>query len=125
MAWYAYDSFDPISISAVPAGWRALYSSSTTKKGFEVVPLVGWAVFRVSVRGSLSGAEEVLQSGNVIEGAVVSPGNGPVVCALAVDGFIGYLSPDQEDPDTIAPEVGRRPLRLPGHAFNPAGAPAG
>ena len=81
MAWYSYDSFDPISISAVPAGWRALYSSSTTKKGFEVVPLVGWAVFRVSVRGSLSGAEEVLQSGNVIEGAVVSPGNGPVVCA--------------------------------------------
>jgi hypothetical protein len=122
MAWYAYDSFDPISISAVPPGWRAVYGSST-RKGYETVPLIGWAVFRVSVRGNLTGAQEVLQDGNVIEGVVISPGGGPLVCALALDSFLGYLSPDQKDPATIDPEAGRKPVRPPSYTFTPAGAP--
>ena len=120
MTWYAQDWFEPISISAVPAGWRARYESSTNDKGYTTVPLIGWAVFRVSVRGSRSGAEEVLQDGNVIEGVVFHPDGSGLVCALAVDGFLGYLSPDQ-DPDTSDPKTGRKPLRPPGYRFTPAG----
>jgi hypothetical protein len=120
MAWYAYDSFDPISISTVPPGWRAVYAAST-RKGYETVLLIGWAVFRVSVRGNLSGAEEVLQDGNVIEGVIISPGGGPLVCALALDGFLGYLPPDQKDPPRSTPRPGASRCARPAtHSLPPA-----
>jgi hypothetical protein len=102
---YAENRFEPLSIAAATPGWRAQYVDPDSDKGYRTHPLIGWAVYRVSVMGRQSGDQELPQ-GNVIEGVVAPDGAAPI-CALELSDFMGYLAPDQ-DPETVEPKGGRK-----------------
>jgi hypothetical protein len=102
---YAANRFEPLSIAAAAPGWRAQYADPDSDKGYRTLPLIGWAVYRVSVVGRQSGDQELPQ-GNTIEGVVVPDGGTPS-CALDLSDFMGYVAPDQ-DPDPVEPKGGRK-----------------
>jgi hypothetical protein len=113
--------YAPVSVSAVPPGWRALYSMEKPEPGeltWKAIPLIGWGVFHLIAHMSSEGEEWSREEGDVIEGVVIG-GFGSPACALDTPNFLFYLSPDDPDPDS---EQLDRPVRRPGSRVTTVGA---
>ena len=100
MSAFASDVREVLSVSAAQPGWRALFVVDSDDKVNFTMPLVGWAVVRITTRDSDTG--DVLPRARTrIEGVVVQ--NPDVVSVFeyaATSGTFGeYLSPDDPDPE--------------------------
>ena len=94
MSLYSFDIYEPISVSSVPPGWRALYESPGGDPPWYTVPLSGWGVFRLTVHGNSN--DGTIEIGKVIEGVIIESGY-PV--SAVTPNLITYLSPDEPDPE--------------------------
>jgi len=95
---YLQDLYEPLSISAAPPGWRALYEAPT-ETGWYTLPLIGWGVYRASAmrlsdRQPVAGA---IEEPNFVAGTVINS-DGMVACAFEFETFRQYLNPDESDP---------------------------
>lgn len=105
--------YTPLSVSAVPSGWRAIYKLEEPEPGrrdWKAIPLIGWGVFRLTIRRGAKGDEWFREWGNVVEGVVIG-GFGSPACALETPNFLFYLGPDDPDPE---PGELNRAVRQPG-----------
>jgi hypothetical protein len=120
MSQFAFDWFEPISVSSVPPGWRAVYEFEEDP-GWQTLPLIGWGVFRVKILGGPT-AEVLREESIVLEGVVLEPIERFPICALALPGWWNYLGPDEPDPEPGKPRP-KRDLgkRRPSYRFTPAG----
>jgi hypothetical protein len=93
---------EPISFSPAPPGWRALFvDEAQDRPGRFVVPLIGWSLFRLTIRDADTG-DELPKARTELEGVVLEGGSFPVsVYGTGFDTarFASYLSPDEPDPE--------------------------
>jgi hypothetical protein len=96
---YAQDVREPLTFSAAPPGWRALYVEDPDNTNHFTIPLLGWCLFRITVRDSDTG-DLLPRARTQIEGAVLQ-GNEVVSVfnySATSANFWWYLSPDEADP---------------------------
>ena len=91
MSEYAYDEYEALSFSAAQPGWRALYYILDNPTELYTLPLIGWAVYRITVRDNLHTDDQLSQARQRIEGVILDltyPS-----CAVSFEGFLAYLGP--------------------------------
>jgi hypothetical protein len=100
---------EPISFSAAPPGWRALFvDEAQDRPGSFVLPLIGWSLFRITIRDADTG-DQLPKVRTELEGVVLEADSFPVSVydtGFDTSRFDSYLSPDQPDP-----EPGKEPGR--------------
>jgi hypothetical protein len=118
MSDFAHDVYEPLSFSAAQPGWRALYVDPQDLTDHFTCPLVGWAVYRVTVHDSDTN-DQLPQARQQIEGVVLD--GSYTVCVLDFEtGFWTYLGPDEPDPPRGSPPPGVEPGKR-----NPGQRPSG
>jgi hypothetical protein len=70
-------------------------------------PLIGWAVFRVTICHDPDG-QILHEEKNAVEGVILHPTYGRPMCARDELGFLQYLSPDDPNPEPDQPVTNPR-----------------
>jgi hypothetical protein len=100
MSAFASDVREVFSVSAAQPGWRALFVEDSDELADFAMPLVGWAVVRITTRDNDTG--DVLPRARTrIEGVVLQDPEVVSVFDYSATSatFGGYLSPDDPDPE--------------------------
>jgi len=104
MSDFARDDREPLTFSVAQPGWRALFVEAIEQTSHFTIPLVGWSVFRITVRDRVTG-DQLPQARTQIEGVVQATGvdSSQLVSVFAYEPtsaeFWWYLSPDEPDPE--------------------------
>jgi hypothetical protein len=97
-------------------GWRAVFVDETDHTSHYTVPLVGWSLFRITVRDKDTG-DQLPQARTRIEGVVAESPESPGALVSVFEYDLGldtrfwwYLNPDDPDPEPgKVPVIGQEP----------------
>jgi hypothetical protein len=114
---FAFDERVPLSFSAAPPGWRALYVNPDDNSQHFTYPIIGCALYRISVRDNDTNQPLPTSENHRIEGVVLE--GRLAMSAEDYSDLWWYLAPDQPDPEpgtvpSVPSKPGkRRPTGLP------------
>ncbi len=100
MSEFAQDDYEPISFSTSQPSWRALYVNPQDRTQHFVLPLIGWSLYRITIRDIDTG-DQLPRARTRLDGVVLLGTDAvPASAGSAPDTeFWGYLSPEELDPE--------------------------
>lgn len=108
-----YTTYEPVSLTAAPPGWRAAYihPPDEGEPGWSADPLIAWAVWEVTERPVQGSTAPEKARGREIHGVIY---DGWVQAVPETANFWKYLAPGDPDPSPGEVAAGQERLSKPG-----------